>query len=73
MMQVHQHLAGVVLSESPALLEFIPWTQDVFEERSVVNEGFAERPQTPGASTAVLKQAREKWQLKGVGRRTSND
>jgi len=73
MMQVHQHLAGVVLSESPALLEFIPWTQDVFEERSVVSEGFAERPQTPGASTAVLKQAREKWQLKGVGRRTSND
>jgi L-alanine-DL-glutamate epimerase-like enolase superfamily enzyme len=73
MMQVHQHLAGVVLSESPALLEFIPWTQDVFEERSVVSEGFAERPQGPGASTAVRKQAREDWQLKNVGARTSND
>jgi L-alanine-DL-glutamate epimerase-like enolase superfamily enzyme len=73
MMQVHQHLAGVVLAESPPLLEFIPWTQDVFEHRSVVNEGFAERPQAPGASTAVTRQAREKWQLKGVGGRTSNE
>jgi hypothetical protein len=73
MMQVHQHLAGVVLSESPPLLEFIPWTQDVFESRSVVNDGFAERPQTPGASTAVRKEAREKWQLRGVGGRTSDD
>lgn len=72
MMQVHQHLAGVVLTESPALLEFIPWTQDVFEHRSVVNEGFAERPQSPGASTAVIKQARAKWQIKGVGGRTSS-
>jgi L-alanine-DL-glutamate epimerase-like enolase superfamily enzyme len=73
MMQVHQHLAGVVLTEAPPLLEFIPWTQDAFEHRSVVSEGFAERPQEPGASTAVSKQAREKWQVKGVGGRTSND
>jgi L-alanine-DL-glutamate epimerase-like enolase superfamily enzyme len=73
MMQVHQHLAGVVLSEVPALLEFIPWTQEAFEQRSVVSEGFAERPQEPGASTAIAKQAREKWQLKGVGGRTANE
>jgi L-alanine-DL-glutamate epimerase-like enolase superfamily enzyme len=73
MMQVHQHLAGVVLTEAPPLLEFIPWTQDAFEHRSVVNEGFAERPQEPGASTAVSKQAREKWQVKGVGGRTSHE
>lgn len=73
MMQVHQHLAGVVLSESPALLEFIPWTQDVFESPSVVNDGFAERPQTPGASTAVRQEAREKWQLRGVGGRLADE
>jgi L-alanine-DL-glutamate epimerase-like enolase superfamily enzyme len=73
MMQVHQHLAGVVLSEVPALLEFIPWTQEAFEQRSVVSEGFAERPQEPGASTAIAKQAREKWQLKGVGGRAANE
>jgi L-alanine-DL-glutamate epimerase-like enolase superfamily enzyme len=73
MMQVHQHLAGVVLTESPPLLEFIPWTQEVFEQRSVVNDGYAERPQGPGASTAVTPQAREKWQVKGVGGTTSHD
>jgi len=73
MMQVHQHLAGVVLSESQPLLEFIPWIQEVFEHRSIVSDGFAERPQNPGASTTVRKEAREKWQLKGVGGRTSDE
>jgi len=67
MMQVHQHLVGTVLTESPPLVEFIPWTQDAFEHRSVVHDGFLERPQTPGASTAIATQAREKWQIKGVG------
>lgn len=67
MMQVHQHLAGVVLSETPALLEFIPWTQEAFAERSVVRDGYLERPQSPGASTAIALDARQKWQMHGVG------
>ncbi|MEU8301284.1 mandelate racemase/muconate lactonizing enzyme family protein [Micromonospora sp. NPDC048909] len=67
MMQVHQHLVGTVLSETQPLVEFIPWTQDAFEHRSVVHDGFLERPQAPGASTAIAPQAREKWQIKGVG------
>jgi L-alanine-DL-glutamate epimerase-like enolase superfamily enzyme len=68
MMQVHQHLAGTVLSEVPPLLEFIPWTQDAFLERSVVRDGFLERPQAPGASTAIAPEARQKWQMRSVGR-----
>jgi L-alanine-DL-glutamate epimerase-like enolase superfamily enzyme len=67
MMQVHQHLAGTVLSEVSPLVEFIPWTQDAFEHRSVVHDGFLERPQYPGASTAIRAEARRDWQMPGVG------
>ncbi|MFC1442240.1 mandelate racemase/muconate lactonizing enzyme family protein [Streptacidiphilus sp. N1-10] len=67
MMQVHQHLAGTVLSEVPPLVEFIPWTQQAFVERSTVREGFLERPQAPGASTAIDPAARARWQIAGVG------
>ncbi|BCY09890.1 mandelate racemase/muconate lactonizing enzyme family protein [Actinoplanes sp. L3-i22] len=67
MMQVHQHLAGTFLSETPPLLEFIPWTQHAFVHRSVVRDGYAHRPQEPGASTAVAATARERWQVPGVG------
>jgi L-alanine-DL-glutamate epimerase-like enolase superfamily enzyme len=67
MMQVHQHLVGTVLSETPPLVEFIPWTQDAFEHRSVVNDAFLERSQYPGASTAIHAEARRNWQIRGVG------
>jgi L-alanine-DL-glutamate epimerase-like enolase superfamily enzyme len=67
MMQVHQHLVGTVLSEVPALVEFIPWTRDAFVERSVVRDGRLERPQAPGASTAIDPGARGRWQIAGVG------
>jgi len=67
MMQVHQHLVGTVLSEVPPLVEFIPWTQEAFVERSIVHEGLLERPQSPGASTAIAPSARVRWQIPGVG------
>lgn len=67
MMQVHQHLVGTGLSGVAPLIEFIPWTQHAYVDRSVVREGYLERPQAPGASTAVLAEARENWQLRGVG------
>ncbi|GAA2624526.1 enolase C-terminal domain-like protein [Paractinoplanes durhamensis] len=71
MMQVHQHLAGTFLSESAPLLEFIPWTQDAFTHRSVIRNGYAIRPQNPGASTTIATQAREKWQISGLGATTA--
>ncbi|MEV6130564.1 mandelate racemase/muconate lactonizing enzyme family protein [Streptomyces violaceusniger] len=67
MMQLHQHLVGVGLSAAPPLVEFIPWTQDAYAERSVVREGYLQRPQAPGASTAIDPRARHDWQLRGVG------
>ena len=71
MMQVHQHLVGTVLSEAPPLIEFIPWTQAAFTERSRVRDGYLERPQAPGASTAIDPAARDRWQLPGIGRITT--
>ncbi len=67
MMQVHQHLVGTVISEAPPLIEFIPWTQEAFVERSHVRDGYLERPQAPGASTAIDPGARGRWQIPGVG------
>lgn len=67
MMQLHQHLVGVGLSAVPPLVEFIPWTQDAYLERSIVREGYLERPQAPGASTAIDPDARRNWQVRGVG------
>jgi L-alanine-DL-glutamate epimerase-like enolase superfamily enzyme len=67
MMQVHQHLVGTVLTEAPPLLEFIPWAQDAYEHRSVVHDGFMERPRHPGSSTAIRAEARRDWQIRGVG------
>ena len=73
MMQVHQHLVGTVLSEVPALVEYIPWTREAFVERSTVREGHVERPQAPGASTAIDPAARERWQVPGVGGTRTKD
>jgi len=67
MMQVHQHLVATGISSVAPLIEFIPWTQRAFVHRSVVREGYLERPQVPGASTAITTAARQNWQLRGVG------
>jgi L-alanine-DL-glutamate epimerase-like enolase superfamily enzyme len=67
MMQVHQHLVGTVISEAAPLIEFIPWTQDAFTERTIIREGYLHRPQAPGASTAIDPGARSRWQIRGIG------
>src|ERR1700754_499725 len=63
MAQVHPHLVGTGLTQSPLLIEFIPWTQDAYVERSVVSVGYLERPQAPGASTAIDPRARRNWKI----------
>jgi L-alanine-DL-glutamate epimerase-like enolase superfamily enzyme len=67
MMQVHQHLVGTVVGAAAPLIEFIPWTQDAFVERSVIRDGYLERPRLPGASTAIDPGARSRWQIPGIG------
>jgi hypothetical protein len=58
---------GTVVSEAPPLIEFIPWTQEAFIERSRVRDGYLERPQAPGAPTAIDPGARSRWQIPGIG------
>ncbi len=70
MMQVHQHLVGTTLSSVPPLIEFIPWTQSAYRDRSVVRNGSLQRSQEPGASTAIDPTARGSWQIAGVGHRS---
>ncbi len=72
-LQVASHAAARALSESPALVEFIPWTREAFVERSIVREGYVERPHAPGASTAIDPTARERWQIPGVGGTRTKD
>jgi L-alanine-DL-glutamate epimerase-like enolase superfamily enzyme len=71
MMQVHQHLVAGTFSRRPAMIEYIPWTLDVYEQPCRVERGVVQLPETPGASTRVRADARAKWQVDGVGGRVS--
>lgn len=68
MMQVHQHLVGTVRSEVRPLVEYIPWTREAYQERSIIENGRMIRPQAPGASTTIDPLARERWRIAGIGR-----
>jgi L-alanine-DL-glutamate epimerase-like enolase superfamily enzyme len=39
------------------MLEYIPWIKDCFEEPIRIKDGHYERPEAPGASTTLTKQA----------------
>lgn len=71
MMQVHQHLVAATFADKPAMIEYIPWTLDVYEHPCTVERGMIKPPTAPGASTKVRREAREKWQVPGVGRCTT--
>lgn len=59
MSQVHQHLN---FSRTPcAVLEYIPWIRECFEEPIRVVDGHYQRPQQPGASTTPTPQAWERY------------
>lgn len=55
MSQVHVHLA--YWHPASAMLEYIPWIKDCFEEPIAVVDGDFLRPQRPGAGTAVKHEA----------------
>ena len=69
MMQVHQHLVAATFARRPAMIEYIPWTLDVYEEPCRVERGTVQLPPAPGASTRVRADARKRWQVSGVGGR----
>jgi L-alanine-DL-glutamate epimerase-like enolase superfamily enzyme len=69
MMQVHQHLVAATFADKPAMIEYIPWTLDVYDYPCEVERGMIKLPTVPGASTRVRADAREKWQIPDVGGR----
>jgi L-alanine-DL-glutamate epimerase-like enolase superfamily enzyme len=53
--QVHVHLS--FWHPATTMLEYIPWIKDCFEEPIRIKDGHYERPEAPGASTTLTKQA----------------
>jgi L-alanine-DL-glutamate epimerase-like enolase superfamily enzyme len=53
--QVHVHLS--FWHPATAMLEYIPWIKDCFEEPIRVRDGAYERPEAPGAGATLTKQA----------------
>lgn len=62
MSQVHVHLAYA--SPACAVLEYIPWIKDGFEEPAEVVDGHFRRPTQPGAGTTPTAQAWSRWRQK---------
>jgi L-alanine-DL-glutamate epimerase-like enolase superfamily enzyme len=61
MMQVHLQLA--LAHPACTLLEHIPWMRACFEEPATVAGGCFEVPQRPGAGTALIDGARERFDV----------
>lgn len=61
MMQVQQHL--VAATPNAPMLEYIPWTLELFTEPVRVERGRIVVPQSPGASTALRPDSLERWRV----------
>lgn len=61
MMQIHQHL--VAATPNAPMLEYIPWTLDLFAEPVTVVDGQIKVPQAPGASTAMRPDSLARWRV----------
>jgi L-alanine-DL-glutamate epimerase-like enolase superfamily enzyme len=67
MMVIHQHLVAATLAQKPAMIEYIPWTLEVYEHPCVVKQGTIQLPTAVGASTRVRQDAKEAWLAPEVG------
>jgi L-alanine-DL-glutamate epimerase-like enolase superfamily enzyme len=61
MCQLHQHLVGGIGADTPAMIEYLPWTREIFEEPVDVQGGVLTLPETPGASSTIRADARERF------------
>lgn len=61
MMQVHQHLVAGVGADAPAMIEYLPWGQEAFRQPVNVVQGRLVLPETPGASSTIATEARQRW------------
>ena len=67
MVQIQQHLVAAAFDASPPLLEYLPWTSEIYETPVDVKAGKVVLPTVPGATTAVLPEARAKFAISGIG------
>jgi L-alanine-DL-glutamate epimerase-like enolase superfamily enzyme len=67
MAQVHQHLGAAAFAEEPRMIEFIPWTREIYLEQLNVVEGEVVLPTSPGDSTRIDPAARGAWAIPEVG------
>lgn len=67
MAQIHQHLVAAAFPTKPALVEYLPWCSEIYENPVEVNSGYIVLPTCPGASTAIRPAARDKFAMHGLG------
>lgn len=61
MMQIHQHLVGGIGADTPAMIEYLPWGLEAFEEPVRLEGSRIILPEGPGASSAISPDARRRW------------
>jgi L-alanine-DL-glutamate epimerase-like enolase superfamily enzyme len=61
MCQIHQHLVAGIGADTPGMIEYLPWTHEIFVEPVDVQNGILTLPETPGASTTIRPDARERF------------
>jgi L-alanine-DL-glutamate epimerase-like enolase superfamily enzyme len=64
MCQIHQHLVAGVGSDTPGMIEYLPWAREIFAAPIEVRDGVCQLPDQPGASTAMRADARERFEAK---------
>ncbi|MBO0812697.1 MAG: mandelate racemase/muconate lactonizing enzyme family protein [Microlunatus sp.] len=61
MMQLHQHLVAGIGAGTPAMIEYLPWGLEAFEDPVSLDGSRIILPDKPGASSAIAPEARRRW------------
>ena len=64
MMQVHQHLVAAIGAPEPAMIEYLPWGLETFQDPVRVTGGTLILPEAPGASSTIAAGARRQWEAR---------
>jgi L-alanine-DL-glutamate epimerase-like enolase superfamily enzyme len=62
LMQLHQHLVAATSTDFKPTIEYLPWGLDVFEHPVQMKGSTVVLPQRPGASSAISRSARRRWE-----------
>jgi L-alanine-DL-glutamate epimerase-like enolase superfamily enzyme len=59
--QVHQHLVADVGTDTPAVIEYLPWALAILKDPIEVREEICTLPEKPGESTRIRADDRERF------------